>query len=70
MGSYFEMGGYAAYVWPSYAIAALVLVGLLMTSMRAMRTREAQLRVLQESRPHRSRARAGKPAQEATSADA
>ncbi len=70
MGSVFEMGGYAAYIWPSYAVAAVVLVGLLMTSLRGMRTREAQLRVLQQSRPHRSRARAGKPAEEATSADA
>jgi len=25
-GEFFAMGGYAAYVWPSYAIAVIVLV--------------------------------------------
>jgi heme exporter protein D len=72
MSAYFEMGGYAAYVWPSYALAVVVLAGILTASLRAMRTREAQLKVLQASRPHRGSraARAGKPAEEATSADA
>ena len=29
MGTFFEMGGYAAYVWPAYGLATLVVVGLL-----------------------------------------
>ncbi len=27
MKTFFEMGGYALYVWPSYALAAIVLAG-------------------------------------------
>lgn len=70
MASYFEMGGYAAFVWPSYALTALVLLGILATSLRSMRSREAQLKVLQQSRPHRGRAARPAPAEEATRADA
>ncbi len=37
------MGGYAAYVWPSYGLAALVFLGLLVTGLRGLRTVEQQL---------------------------
>ena len=37
------MGGYAAYVWPSYGVTALVLGALLLSSWRTMRTREAEV---------------------------
>ena len=37
------MGGYAAYVWPSYAIAAAILLGLLISSWRAARSGEAEV---------------------------
>ena len=26
--SFFHMGGYAAYVWPAYALAGVVMLGL------------------------------------------
>lgn len=69
MGSFFSMGGYAGFVWPSYAVAAIVMVGLLLASLREARVRERELKVLQELRPHRGRA-AAKTAEEATGADA
>ena len=48
MSGFFEMGGYEAYVWPSYAMAAIVLVGLVVVSLRSLRAREAQLKALEE----------------------
>ena len=45
--SFFEMGGYAAYVWPAFGAAAAVMVALLVLSLRAMRVREAALRKLE-----------------------
>ncbi|MEQ8587832.1 MAG: heme exporter protein CcmD [Thalassobaculaceae bacterium] len=40
---YFSMGGYAAYVWPSYGVAAIILIGLLISSWTAARSREAEV---------------------------
>jgi heme exporter protein D len=44
--SFFEMGGYAAYVWPSFGVGAVVLIGLLLCSLRSLKSREAVLRQL------------------------
>ena len=49
------MGGYAAYVWPAYAVAGIVLLALLVVTLRTLRSREAVLRTLEESRPRRRR---------------
>lgn len=57
MSDFFAMGGYAAYVWPAYALAALVLVGLLVASLRGLHAREATLKALEGSRPVRRRSR-------------
>lgn len=56
--SLIEMGGYGAYVWPAYGITAVVLVGVLVASHRALRRSEADLSRLQEGRRDR-RARPG-----------
>lgn len=37
------MGGYGAYIWPSYGFAALVLIALLVSAWRTMRIREAEV---------------------------
>jgi heme exporter protein D len=61
---FLAMGGYAAYVWPAYGFAAVVLVALLVQSWRSARRREAELeQVRRLARPARaSRARL-RPAQ-------
>lgn len=41
--SFFAMGGYYAYVWPAYGLAAMVLGGLLVVSLRALRVRQAEV---------------------------
>ena len=45
--SFFEMGGYGAYVWPAYGATAVVLVGLVAVSLRTLRLREAALKALE-----------------------
>jgi heme exporter protein D len=52
---YLAMGGYARYVWPAYAITALVMIGLLLQTMRAYRARQRELDRLQAAREGRRR---------------
>jgi len=49
--TFLAMGGYATFVWPAYALAAIVLVGLLAISLRQLRKAEAELAALGLSRP-------------------
>ena len=44
--TFFAMGGYAAFVWPAYALAAIVLAGLLAVSLRQLLKAEAELAAL------------------------
>jgi heme exporter protein D len=48
------MGGYAPFVWPAYALAAIVLVGLLAVSLRQLRKAEAELAALGLSKRDRA----------------
>ena len=54
--SFFEMGGYAAYVWPAFGAAAVIMVALLVLSIRTMRAREAALRALEATARRRAAA--------------
>jgi heme exporter protein D len=40
MSTFWEMGGYAAFVWPAYGISLISLVALSVVSWRAMRRAE------------------------------
>jgi heme exporter protein D len=53
VSEYFAMGGYAAYVWPAYGVAAAVLIGLLVASLRGLRAREAEIAAVEAQRPRR-----------------
>ena len=57
MAEFFDMGGYAAYVWPSYAVFVLVL------ALEALAPRFQRRRVLAELRARlkRREARTGSP---------
>ena len=59
MSEFFAMGGYAAFIWPAYAVAAILLFGLLGLSLKSMREREA---LVESLRSHRRRRRADPPA--------
>jgi len=56
---YLAMGGYAAYVWPAYGIAAAVLIGITWQSLRSVARRERELAEIEALRPRRERRRAG-----------
>ncbi len=64
MAEFFAMGGYAAFVWAAYGVAAAVMVGLLAATLRGLRRREALLRTLEGGRVRRRgyAAREGRPA--------
>ncbi len=46
MMAFFEMGGYAGFIWPAYGAAAVVLVGLMVLSRRALKAAETELAAL------------------------
>ena len=53
---FFAMGGYALFIWPSYGIAAAVILGLFLWShfgLRRAEKREAQLGRRERRRPRR-----------------
>ena len=55
LSDFFAMGGYAAYVWPAYAVALALLVGLFVQSRRQARRAEAELASLRAAaRPQRT----------------
>ncbi len=59
LANYLHMGGYARFVWPAYGLAALVVGGLLLASLRDLKARERELKALQDSVPgRRGRSRA------------
>jgi len=43
MSAFFDMGGYAVYVWTCYALTAVVLAGLGVSSWRRLRGLEEDL---------------------------
>ena len=55
MNEFFAMGGYAAFVWPAYGVVAIVLVGLYLVSVRALRAREAEIEKAEAASPRRER---------------
>jgi heme exporter protein D len=50
IGSFFAMGGYAAFVWPAYGLALAVLGGIAAHSWRRYRASVAALDRLQQHR--------------------
>ena len=47
LGEFFRMGGYAAYVWPAYGVAAAVLAGMLAESVLRLRRARRRLAALE-----------------------
>ncbi len=47
---FLAMGGYAAYVWPSFGIALVVMLVVLLVSRRSFKAREETLEALEADR--------------------
>ena len=45
------MGGYAAYVWPAYGLAVVILGGLVLASILSARAARRELQRLQQEQP-------------------
>lgn len=60
MTDFFEMGGYAGYVWSSYGLTAIALLVLLMVSLRSLKKSRVDLAhletLLKSRRPRRKKA--------------
>lgn len=41
MQDFFSMGGYGAYVWGSYGLTAVVMLALLVSSIRSLKSSES-----------------------------
>ena len=50
MSEFLAMGGYGRFVWSAYGVAALVMLGLLLQSLRQYRARQRELDRLQPRR--------------------
>lgn len=46
VSTYLAMDGYGAFIWPSFGVSALVLIGLLIQSRRFLKSTEAELESL------------------------
>ncbi len=49
--AFFEMGGYAVFVWSGYGLAAIAMIGLLAASLRTLRAREKEFAAVRRNRP-------------------
>ncbi len=47
------MGGYAAYIWPAYALTAAILAAMAVLTLRALRARRREERDLAAAGSHR-----------------
>ena len=61
MEEFFQMGGYAKFIWSAYIIVALVLIGLWVISQRFQRSSAENLKNLND----KSRRESEKPSNEA-----
>ena len=68
--TFFEMGGYAAFVWPSLGLTALVMGGLLIATLCQLRSRQRRLAELEASGAVRRRRTAAPEAGSVTPTDA
>jgi heme exporter protein D len=48
--NFWAMGGYAAYVWPAYAVSALGLGGAVIWTLKSYGAAKARLKALEEKK--------------------
>jgi len=65
MAAFFDMGGYAAFVWPAYGLAAIVMIVLAVQSVADFRTQRKLARELEAGKIARPRAPMRNPGSEA-----
>ncbi len=63
LGEFLDMGGYGAFVWPSYGISVVILVALFVISLRQLKKVENDLKPLEQNRRSRRRKKTDKEAE-------
>jgi heme exporter protein D len=53
MNEFFNMGGYAVYVWTAYGITAFLLMGLVFGTVLVLKNSEKKLKALEVLSPRR-----------------
>jgi heme exporter protein D len=53
MNEFFNMGGYAVYVWTAYGITAFLLMGLVFGTVLVLKNSEKKLKALEAFSPSR-----------------
>lgn len=53
--AFFHMGGYWPYIWPAYGVAAVLLIGLLVWTLIALKRSRLELEALEALAPRRRR---------------
>ncbi len=48
LNEFLSMGGYGSFIWLSFGLSAIVLIGLFIQSQRFLKTSEAELNALQQ----------------------
>ena len=48
--SFWQMGGYAAFIWPAYGVTALGLTGAIIWTLGAYNAARARLKALEEKK--------------------
>jgi len=48
MNEFFEMGGHGIYIWPCYGLAALLLMGLLVSSIKSLAKSKKDLSIMEQ----------------------
>jgi len=51
MSEFLSMGGYAAFVWPAYAVTLIVLAWMVLDSVLGLRRRQAALDEMERRDP-------------------
>jgi len=59
LSEYLYMGGHAAFIWPAYGVAVVVLFALVMVSLRTLKANEIAVREIEATRPRRPRRETG-----------
>ncbi len=59
IGSFLQMGGHGVFIWSAFALTAVIMAGLAVSTLRELRERQKTLRELEATTPRRRRRTAG-----------
>ena len=61
MADFFDMGGYAAFIWPAFGLTFLVMAIMVVATLRRLRANQRELARLEAAGARRKRGGTGAP---------